>query len=106
MRLKVCTLYQKTLYRTLLTEIKFGVKEQLQEELYRLSQLQKFTTMTSYDQFGLYSDGRKDMNISLENNIRKVIMEEHVNLLKEPGSTYIGHDLQIPGDRKLLKNIS
>ncbi|GBN05272.1 hypothetical protein AVEN_74393-1, partial [Araneus ventricosus] len=44
-----------------------------------------------HDQFGLYLDGRKDRTLSMEDNIRKVIIEEHVSLVKEPGSEYIGH---------------
>lgn len=43
------------------------------------------------DQFGLYFDGRKDRTLSLEDNRRKVITEEHLSLVKEPGSEYIGH---------------
>ncbi|GBL75920.1 hypothetical protein AVEN_234254-1 [Araneus ventricosus] len=44
-----------------------------------------------YDQFGLYFDGRKDRTLSMEDNRRKVITEEHISLVKEPGSEYIGH---------------
>ncbi|GBM41151.1 hypothetical protein AVEN_4174-1 [Araneus ventricosus] len=43
------------------------------------------------DQFGLYFDGRKDRTLSMEDNRRKVIIEEHISLVKEPGSEYIGH---------------
>ncbi|GBN40734.1 hypothetical protein AVEN_219053-1 [Araneus ventricosus] len=43
------------------------------------------------DQFGLYFDGRKDRTLSLEDNRRKVIVEEHITLVKEPVSEYIGH---------------
>ncbi|GBN05471.1 hypothetical protein AVEN_240462-1 [Araneus ventricosus] len=43
-----------------------------------------------HDQFGLYFDGRKDRTLSMEDNRRKVI-EEHISLVKEPGSEYIGH---------------
>ncbi|GBM61625.1 hypothetical protein AVEN_122244-1 [Araneus ventricosus] len=44
-----------------------------------------------HDQFGLYFDGRKDRTLSMEDNRRKFIIEEHVNLVKEPGSEYIDH---------------
>ncbi|GBN14929.1 hypothetical protein AVEN_249821-1 [Araneus ventricosus] len=39
-----------------------------------------------HDQFGLYFDGRKDRTLSMEDNRRKVIIEEHISLVKEPGS--------------------
>ncbi|GBM55517.1 hypothetical protein AVEN_164412-1 [Araneus ventricosus] len=44
-----------------------------------------------HDQFGLYFDGRKDRTLSMEDNRRKAIIEEHISLVKEPGSKYIGH---------------
>ncbi|GBM31902.1 hypothetical protein AVEN_183300-1 [Araneus ventricosus] len=44
-----------------------------------------------HDQFGLYFDGRNDRTLSMEDNRRKVIIEEHISLVKEPGSEYIGH---------------
>ncbi|GBL78208.1 hypothetical protein AVEN_42774-1 [Araneus ventricosus] len=44
-----------------------------------------------HDQFGLYFDGRKDRTLSMKDNRRKVIIEEHISLVKEPGSEYIGH---------------
>ncbi|GBO24241.1 hypothetical protein AVEN_212735-1, partial [Araneus ventricosus] len=44
-----------------------------------------------HDQFGLYFDGRKDRTLSMEDNRSKVIIEEHISLVKEPGSEYIGH---------------
>ncbi|GBM62964.1 hypothetical protein AVEN_131140-1 [Araneus ventricosus] len=49
--------------------------------------------MKDYDhyQFGLYFDGRKDRTLSIKDNRRKVIIEENINLAKEPGSEYIGH---------------
>ncbi|GBM13509.1 hypothetical protein AVEN_82781-1 [Araneus ventricosus] len=39
-----------------------------------------------HDQFGLFFDGRKDRILSMEDNRRKVIIEEHISLVKEPGS--------------------
>ncbi|GBM84209.1 hypothetical protein AVEN_94414-1 [Araneus ventricosus] len=45
-----------------------------------------------HDQFGLYFDGRKDRRtLSMEDNRRKVIIKEHISLVKEPGSEYIFH---------------
>ncbi|GBM01614.1 hypothetical protein AVEN_60027-1 [Araneus ventricosus] len=44
-----------------------------------------------HEQFGLYLDGRKDRTLSMEDNRRKVITKEHISLVKEPGSEYIGH---------------
>ncbi|GBM51006.1 hypothetical protein AVEN_199772-1 [Araneus ventricosus] len=44
-----------------------------------------------HNQFGIYFDGRKDRTLSMEDNRRKVIIEEHISLVKEPGSEYIGH---------------
>ncbi|GBN73164.1 hypothetical protein AVEN_187567-1 [Araneus ventricosus] len=44
-----------------------------------------------HDQFGLYFDRRKDRTLSMEDNRRKVIIEEHISLVKESASEYIGH---------------
>lgn len=44
-----------------------------------------------YLDFGLYFDGRKDKTLTMEDHRRKIIIEEHISLLKEPGSEYIGH---------------
>ncbi|GBL76164.1 hypothetical protein AVEN_234446-1 [Araneus ventricosus] len=49
------------------------------------------SVIKDYDQFGLYFDGRKDRTLSMEDNRRKVIIEERISLVKEPGSEYIGH---------------
>lgn len=51
------------------------------------------SVLKDYDrgQFGLYFDGRKDRTLYLEDNRREVKIEEHVSLVKEPGSVYIGH---------------
>ncbi|GBL80449.1 hypothetical protein AVEN_128498-1, partial [Araneus ventricosus] len=35
-----------------------------------------------HDQFGLYFDGRKDRTLSMEDNRRKAIIEEHISLVK------------------------
>ncbi|GBO33242.1 hypothetical protein AVEN_137095-1, partial [Araneus ventricosus] len=45
----------------------------------------------AHDQFGLYFDELKDRTLSMKDNRRKVIIEEHISLVKEPGSEYIGH---------------
>ncbi|GBN54137.1 hypothetical protein AVEN_53878-1, partial [Araneus ventricosus] len=39
-----------------------------------------------HDQSGLDFDGRKDRTLTMEDNRRKVILEEHISLVKEPGS--------------------
>ncbi|GBN24546.1 hypothetical protein AVEN_228050-1, partial [Araneus ventricosus] len=44
-----------------------------------------------HDQFGLYFDGRKGKTLSMEDNRRKVVKEEHISLVKETGSENIGH---------------
>ncbi|GBM96881.1 hypothetical protein AVEN_44395-1 [Araneus ventricosus] len=44
-----------------------------------------------HGQFGLYFEGRKDRTLSMKDNRRKVIIGEHIRLVKEPGSEYIGH---------------
>lgn len=43
------------------------------------------------DNFGLYFDGRKDKTLTMEESRRKTIVQEHISLLKEPGSEYMGH---------------
>jgi len=43
------------------------------------------------NQIGLYFDGRKDKTLFMEDSRRKVILEEHISLIKEPGSEYMGH---------------
>lgn len=44
---------------------------------------------------GLYFDGRKDKTLQLasldEKKYRKTIVEEHITLIQEPGSKYLGH---------------
>lgn len=63
----------------------------------RRARMKKRTALTSKplvidsNQFGLYFDGRKDKTLSMEDNRRKIITEEHVSLVKEPGSEYMGH---------------
>ncbi|GBM55263.1 hypothetical protein AVEN_168401-1 [Araneus ventricosus] len=57
----------------------------------RTTLLSPVIKVCDHDQFGLYFDGRKDRTLSTEDNRRKVIIEEHLSLVKEPGSEYIGH---------------
>ena len=44
---------------------------------------------------GLYFDGRKDTALVIDKNkgknVRKSIKEEHIVLVQEPGSKYLGH---------------
>ena len=44
---------------------------------------------------GLYFDGRKDTTLVIDTNkgknVRKSIKEEHIVLVQEPGSKYLGH---------------
>ncbi|GBM59146.1 hypothetical protein AVEN_255680-1 [Araneus ventricosus] len=44
-----------------------------------------------HDQFGLYFDGRKDRTLSMEDNRRKVIIEEHISLNTQFAATSIGY---------------
>ncbi|GBM72270.1 hypothetical protein AVEN_46969-1 [Araneus ventricosus] len=57
----------------------------------RTTLLSRVINVYDHDQFGLYFDGRKDRTLSKEDNRRKVIIEEHISLVNEPGSEYIGH---------------
>lgn len=40
---------------------------------------------------GLYFDGRKDQTLTIIDERQSKIMEEHIVLIEEPGSKYIGH---------------
>lgn len=45
-----------------------------------------------HDTFGLYFDGRKDKTLSMVDSRRwKIVIEEHISLIKEPNLEYIGH---------------
>ncbi|GBM73276.1 hypothetical protein AVEN_158151-1 [Araneus ventricosus] len=57
-----------------------------------------------HDQFGLYFDGRKERTLSLEDNRRKVKIEEHISLVKEPGPDYIGHMSVNFGSAQIIGN--
>jgi hypothetical protein len=56
---------------------------------------------------GLYFDGRKDTTIVIDKEkgktVRKTIKEEHVVLLSEPGSTYLGHVSPTSGQSESIK---
>lgn len=41
--------------------------------------------------FGFYFDGRKDKTLKMDDNRRQVVLEEHIVLVGEPGSIYVGH---------------
>ncbi|GBO18863.1 hypothetical protein AVEN_58835-1 [Araneus ventricosus] len=76
------------MFRTLLTEIKCGKREKkARSTLLSQSVIKDY----DHDQFGLYFDGRKGRTLSMEDNRRKVIIEEHLSLVKESGSEYVGH---------------
>lgn len=50
------------------------------------------TQFTSCQEYICISfDGRKDKTLVLEDNRRRVINEEHITVLQEPGSRYLGH---------------
>lgn len=54
----------------------------------------KILTNSPLEKFeGLYFDGKKDKTLVLseDRSKRMIIKEEHVSLLREPGSAYIGH---------------
>ncbi|GBN35177.1 hypothetical protein AVEN_164176-1 [Araneus ventricosus] len=77
----------------------------------RLGRTKARTTLLSqvikdydHDQFGLYFYGRKYRTLSMEDNRRKVIIEEHISLVKEPGSEYIGHVSVNFGRTKIIVN--
>ncbi|GBN23639.1 hypothetical protein AVEN_53531-1 [Araneus ventricosus] len=57
-----------------------------------------------HDQFGLYFDRRKDSTLSMEYNRRKFIIEEHISLVKEPGSEYIDHVFVHFGRAQIIGN--
>ena len=50
---------------------------------------------------GLYFDGRKNMTLVIDTNkgknVRKSIKEEHIVLVQEPGSKYLGHVVPTSG---------
>src|ERR1700761_1588504 len=57
---------------------------------------------------GLYFDGRNDKTLvqeEIEGKLhRKVVLEEHIVLLEEPGSKYLGHIAPISGNAKSIKS--
>lgn len=65
------------------------------ERLKYREMLREETSSSRTDLLGIYFDGRKDKTLSYEivdgTAHRRVIVEEHVSLVQEPGSNYIGH---------------
>ncbi|GBM69573.1 hypothetical protein AVEN_219202-1 [Araneus ventricosus] len=55
-----------------------------------------------HDQLGLYFDGRKDRTLSMEDNGRIVIIEEHLSLEMNLALSTSATCLQISGERKSL----
>ena len=56
---------------------------------------------------GLYFDGRKDKTMTQIKECdgkfhRKIITEEHISIIAEPGSTYIGHIAPTAGSSKVV----
>ncbi|GBL89051.1 hypothetical protein AVEN_255193-1 [Araneus ventricosus] len=78
----------------------------------RLERTKARTTLSSqsvikdydHEQFGLYFDRRKDGTLSMDDSRKKVIIEEHISLVKEPGSEYIGHLSINFGRQKIIGN--
>lgn len=65
-------------------------KNKVRRELYKNRQrLQEHSNTQSLE--GLYFDGRKDITILLKKNRRIKKQEEHISIVKEPGSTYFRH---------------
>jgi len=56
----------------------------------------------------LYFDGRKDKTMTIEKNndrfYRKVITQEHISMIEEPGSKYLGHLTPESGSAKDVKD--
>ena len=56
----------------------------------------------------LYFDGRKDRTLLMEESgtkkIRREVIEEHVTVLAEPGSRYLGHFAPSSGTAKNIAN--
>ncbi|XP_050309269.1 uncharacterized protein LOC126745454 [Anthonomus grandis grandis] len=46
---------------------------------------------------GLYFDGRKDKTLIFTDNRKRTVVKEHITLLQEPGSNYIGHLSPVSG---------
>ena len=64
--------------------------------LYRRKvRLQLNSTQVTQSLYAIFFDGRKDKTIVQEKKgnsyYRTVVVEEHIVLLSEPGSVYIGH---------------
>lgn len=61
----------------------------------RLKYRRSITSTRTTEIIALYFDGRKDKTIVTENvrgkSVRTTVVEEHISLVEEPGSTYFGH---------------
>lgn len=51
---------------------------------------------------GLYFDGRKDQTLKIVGNRKTVVSEEHISILSEPGSRYVGHCTPSSGSAKSI----
>uniref|UniRef100_A0A6P7F0G4 Uncharacterized protein LOC114324720 n=1 Tax=Diabrotica virgifera virgifera TaxID=50390 RepID=A0A6P7F0G4_DIAVI len=61
-------------------------------------------TIFDTDTIGLFYDGRKDKTLIHEDGRRRVTQEEHITILKEPDSEYLGHISLKTGDAKTICN--
>lgn len=51
---------------------------------------------------GLYFDGRKDQTLKIVGGRQTVVSEEHISILSEPGSRYVGHSTPSTGSAKSI----
>jgi len=81
-------------------------KVRRERQKYRRS-VQAVSASTATDVLGIYFDGRKDKTLSHENVDgqfhRRMTVEEHISLLQEPGSTYLGHVTPTAGSAAAIK---
>ncbi|CAG4928614.1 unnamed protein product [Colias eurytheme] len=61
-------------------------------ELQRQTLINESNLQHNNSTFGLYFDGRKDKTLTMiDSSRRKIVVEEHISIIKEPNSEYIGH---------------
>jgi len=69
-------------------------KIRMERHKYRQS-VQAVSASATNDVMGIYFDGQKDKTLSHESvdgkSHRRMTVEEHISLVQEPGSTYLGH---------------
>lgn len=69
--------------------------------------VQALRASTSTEVLGIYFDGRKDKTLSHESVDgkfhRRITVEEHISLVQEPGSTYLGHVMPSSGSAAAIK---